>query len=89
MPILMNAMHATILRPAAPSRFRRRHAKNSVEALQERIQVLAGERQELRNREASESALERNRIKLARAQWELSLALIERYLPAPAHETAA
>ena len=27
-------------------------------------------------------AVERNRVKLARAQWELSHALIERYLPA-------
>jgi hypothetical protein len=41
----------------------------------------------LRERGADARRLERNRVKLARKQWELSYALIERYLPA--HSAAA
>ena len=52
-----------------------------MEALQERVAALALERQELRAGGADSGALERNRVALARAQWELSHALIERYLP--------
>jgi translation initiation factor 1 (eIF-1/SUI1) len=81
MPILMSEM-ATQLRSPTPSRFRRRHANTSVEALQARIDELALERQDLRARCAGEAALERNRIKLVRAQWELSHALIARHHPA-------
>ena len=44
------------------------------------ISGLTAERQQLRDRGASESRLERNRVKLARSQWELSYALIDRYL---------
>jgi hypothetical protein len=62
-----------------PSRFRRRsHA--SVESLTDRIETLCAERQDLRSKRASAGTLERNRIKIARAQWELSHALIERHL---------
>lgn len=47
----------------------------------ERIQSLACERQALRARGAGELVLERNRVRIARAQWQLSYALIRRHLP--------
>jgi hypothetical protein len=53
----------------------------------EQISRLTAERQRLRDQAAGSGRLERNRVKLARAQWELSHALIERYL-AP-HSQAA
>jgi hypothetical protein len=62
-------------------RFRRRARRASVEALMEEIAALTAERQRLRDNGAPAFKLERNRVKLARRQWELSLALIERYLP--------
>ena len=52
-----------------------------MEALEERIAALVAQRQALRERGADPEALERNRRRLARSQWELSFALIERYLP--------
>ena len=70
------------LRQLRPARFRRRRADSSVEALTLRISALVAERQQLRDRGASESSLERNRLQLARAQWELGHALIDRHLPA-------
>jgi len=79
---------STVLRPAIPSRFRRGHSRRTVESLLEEISGLTAERQQLRDRGADTMRLERNRVKLARAQWELSHALIERYLPA-AHSHAA
>ena len=60
-----------------------------MEALQERVATLALERQELRARGAAVGSLERNRIALARAQWELSHALIEQYRPPEPREHAA
>ena len=87
MPMMTTTM-STVLRPAVPSRFRRGHNRRTVEALLEEISGLSAERQELRDRGADTMRLERNRVKLARAQWELSYALIERYLPA-AHSHAA
>ena len=87
MPIVNLKMSATVLRPAVPSRFRRGHSRPTVEALMEQISVLSEERQRLRDQDAGAARLERNRVKLARAQWELSYALIERYLPA--HSQAA
>jgi len=81
MPMMTTEM-STILRPTTPSRFRRGRTHHSVEALLEEISGLTGERQRLRDRGVDTGRLERNRVKLARAQWELSHALIERYLPA-------
>jgi hypothetical protein len=71
-----------------PIAFRRRLRQETVESLTMRITSLCTERQSLRARGASETALERNRVKIARAQWELSYALIERYLPKPAEQAA-
>ncbi|HMI28327.1 MAG TPA: hypothetical protein VK490_01400 [Gaiellaceae bacterium] len=79
---------STLLRPATPSRFRRGHTRPTVEALLEEISSLTSERQLLRDRDVAPRKLERNRVKLARAQWELSHALIERYLPAADSQAA-
>jgi hypothetical protein len=87
MPMMTTDM-STLLRPATPSRFRRGHTRPTVEALLEEISTLTSERQLLRERGVDPRKLERNRVKLARAQWELSHALIERDLPA-AHSQAA
>lgn len=78
--MMTTEMSATVLRPALPARFRRGHSRPSVEALMEQISGLTAERQRLRERGINGSRLERNRVKLARTQWELSHALIERYL---------
>ena len=79
---MMTTTMSTVLRPVTPSRFRRGRTPHTVEALLEEIGGLTAERQLLRERGADAAKLERNRVKLARAQWELSHALIERYLPA-------
>lgn len=80
MPMMTTDM-SMVLRPATPSRFRRGHTRPSVEVLLDNISRLTFERQQLRERGVDSAKLERNRVKLARAQWELSHALIERYLP--------
>lgn len=67
-----------------PLRFRRRRVAQTVEALTELLGSLTLERQALRESDAGSVALERNRVAIARAQWELSHALIERHLPSPA-----
>ncbi len=87
MPMMTMKM-STVLRPATPSRFRRGHTRPSVEALLHEISGLTAERQVLRERGVDAAKLERNRVKLARAQWELSHALIERYLPAADFQAA-
>lgn len=51
----------------------------SVEDLQAAIGVLCVERQSLRASGSDERDLERNRLEIARLQWELSHALIGRY----------
>jgi hypothetical protein len=73
-------MSAMLLRPRVPSRFRRGHSHPTVEELLEQIADLTTERQRLRDEGVNGSRLERNRVKLARTQWALSHALIERYL---------
>jgi hypothetical protein len=75
------------LRHLRPARFRRSRSGRSVEVLTVRIAALVAERQELRVSGAPIAAIERNRLQIARAQWELSHALIERHLPAA--QTAA
>jgi hypothetical protein len=82
MPMMNLRMSATVLRPAVPSRFRRGHSRRTVEALLDEISGLTAERQRLRDEGVDAVRLERNRVKLARKQWELSHALIERYLHA-------
>ena len=88
MPMMNTEMSATVLRPAVPSRFRRGHTRPTVETLLEQISGLAVERQRLRERGINGSRLERNRVKLARTQWELSHALIERHLQADQTQAA-
>jgi hypothetical protein len=78
MPMMTMEM-STVLRPATPTRFRRGRTHHTVEALLDEIGGLTAERQRLRERGADTVWLERNRVKLARAQWQLSHALIERY----------
>ena len=73
-------MSATLRRLSGPSRFRRGHSRPTVEALLEEISSLTAERQNLRDQGVDGSLLERNRVKLARKQWELSHALIDRHL---------
>ncbi len=86
--MMITEMNDTALRPG-PSRFRRVSRRASVEALMKEIGELTAERQRLRDRSSSASKLERNRMKLARKQWELSHALIERYLPRADEQDAA
>jgi hypothetical protein len=82
-------MSVAALRPVAPRRFRRERRRLGVEALQARVAALGLERQELRTSGAEPAALERNRVELARAQWELSHALIEQHRAPTAHGHAA
>jgi hypothetical protein len=77
-------MDVTPLRPAAPARFRRVSAPRDTASLLDQISRLVAERQRLRARGASEVGLERNRLKIARLQWELSYALIRQYSEAEA-----
>lgn len=70
-------------------RFRRRRVPHTVELLTEHLGFLARERQDLRAKQAGSVALEQNRIAIARAQWDLSYALIERYLPTQAAAQSA
>jgi hypothetical protein len=70
-------------------RFRRRRNRDTVEALALRIAELVVQRQELRRANAPVTELERNRIQIARLQWELAHALIDRYMPAEPARSAA
>ncbi len=79
-PPIQNVAMSTL----RPLRFPRRRTSPTVESLSEQLSVLTRERQALRGNDASAAALEQNRVAIARAQWDLSYALIERYLPKPA-----
>jgi len=72
-----------------PIRFKRRRAAHTVESLTELLSSLTLERQALRASEAGSVDLERNRMAIAKAQWDLSYALIERYVPGPAAAQSA
>jgi hypothetical protein len=80
-----------VIRRLRPARFRRSRKRHSVDVLTVRIAMLVSERQNLRGAGAPTGAIERNRLAIARAQWELAHALIEQNLPesAPATRTAA
>lgn len=80
-------MARSALRQPARRRFRRDPSARSVEAHQARIERLVLARQELRSLGAPAGALERNRLEIVRAQWELAYALVERYCP-PVHAAA-
>ncbi len=56
----------------------------SVEALLQQLEQLTRERQDLRLDRAGAGDLELNRLAIVQAQWELSRALIRRFLPAAA-----
>ena len=56
----------------------------SVEALLQQLEQLTRERQDLRLDRAETSDLELNRLAIVAAQWDLSRALIRRYMPAAA-----
>jgi hypothetical protein len=62
-----------------------RPPETTVEDLRERIASLVAGRQQLRAAGACRAALERNRVELARSQWELGHALIRRHLPSLAY----
>jgi hypothetical protein len=68
------------LRPLRASRFRRSRNRPSVDVLAARIADLIVERQDLREGGSSATEIERNRVQLARAQWELAHALIDEHL---------
>ena len=53
----------------------------TVEQLLHEIGALVAERQRLRRESAARELLEENRREIARLQWDLSHALIQRYLP--------
>ncbi len=60
-----------------------------LESLTQLHTTLVDERQQLRRNAAPAEALERNRLAIVQCQWELSRALIERYLPPAAAPSAA
>jgi hypothetical protein len=74
-------MARTCLRPA-PSR-------RDVEALRDLHAALVRERQQLRSGGAASAELEQNRLAIVHCQWELSRALIDRYLPGAAAPSPA
>jgi hypothetical protein len=86
----MSPIHTADMTPLRPLRFRRSRTAKTVESLTDLLGALTVERQTLRASDAGSIKLERNRVAIARAQWELSHALIERYSPVePAAQSAA
>ncbi len=77
-------MASTTLRSLSGSAMRA-----DVEALIDLQSRLVRERQSLRTDGGDEAALEQNRLAIVTCQWELSQALIQRYLPGPAVISAA
>jgi hypothetical protein len=67
-----------------PTLMRSATREPSVEALLLRLETLTRERQDLRQGFAEAPTLEQNRLAIVEAQWDLSRALIRRYLPAAA-----
>jgi hypothetical protein len=67
-----------------PTLMRSATREPSVEALLLRLETLTRERQDLRQNLAEPRTLEQNRLAIVEAQWDLSRALIRRYLPAAA-----
>lgn len=67
-----------------PTLMRSATREPSVEALFLRLEALTRERQDLRLDLAEARALEQNRLAIVEAQWDLSHALIRRYLTAAA-----
>ena len=63
-------------------------SQSSPEQLQLRLALLACEREQLRENGGSRDLLERNRLELGRCQYELSHALIRRYLVQPVARAA-
>jgi hypothetical protein len=63
-------------------------SQSSPEQLQLRLALLAREREQLRENGGSRDLLERNRLELGRCQYELSHALIRRYLVQPVTRAA-
>jgi hypothetical protein len=78
-----------VLKPLRRWRFLPSRQTPNVESLVLRISELVAERQDLRSAGAPQAAIERNRLQIARAQWELAHALIERYMQAEPARTAA
>ena len=74
----IHTVRVSTLRPLI-DRFAPDASEKSVEALQAEISLLCSERQHLRAVGALEGDLERNRLEIARLQWQLSHALIGRY----------
>jgi len=86
---LNQPIQTVVMSTLRPLRFPRRRTSPTVESLTEQLAVLARERQSLRASDAGLAVLERNRVAIARAQRDLSYALIERYLPKPAAAQSA
>ena len=74
-------MASTTLRP-------RSSLPANVESLSELNAALVRERQTLRASGAAEADLEPNRLAIVRCPWELSRAVIDRYLPVPVTNAA-
>jgi cell division protein FtsB len=81
-------MASTTLRRLVPSRSRKAEEAD-LETLKQLHTKLVNERQQLRSNDAPAEELERNRLAIVSCQWELSRALIDRYLHPAATASAA